>query len=118
MVIVIGDGEVVLAHLSDIRVRFRLLFKLFSSEDVVSVGSCRVVSLSIHICVHVSHIIIHICDFIIVGLLGTCSSISSINIIYILHDVVHVNGRTFILCRWACLEPAVFKLNFSDGASS
>lgn len=111
MIIVIRDGEIILAYTKSCRVLGlggRLLFVLFLLEDVICLWL-----LGIHVC----HVLVHVDDFIhinnlIVILLRGPACIT----VHIDHLIVHVdNLRGFHPFRWSSFKPAIFQGHLLNG---
>jgi hypothetical protein len=102
---VVGDGQVVHAHLLDGAVLFRLFsFELLHLKNIVR--CCGRLLHLFHLSIHVGNFIIHVNYFVLIGLLCSCR----INIIDNLHGIVHVNNTgIFTRIRDPGLEPIVFQ---------
>lgn len=113
MVIVISDGQVVLAHskcCSVLGLRSWLLLVLFLVKDVIGLWL-----LGIHVChllVHVRDCLIHINYLIVIFLLCRTACIT----VHIDHFVVHVHHcGSLTSIRRSRLKPAIFQGHLLDG---
>lgn len=113
MVVVVSDGEVVHAHALHSGVwLFRLLcLELLGVEDVVRGGGLLLHLL--HVSVHIGHVVIHVCDFVIVLLGGSTRATITDHLHLIIHVADLVADSVLGEPR---LKPAIFHFYLLYGA--